>query len=477
MPKSGIMPFIALLALVIVVGCSSSQSQSASSPTVETISKTADPMEVAKVTSTSEISVTPSADDSTAPSSSQPTEIHSPTIAVPTSTIIPPTQIQLPTESPTATPLPVKVPTAAPPTPILPSATPTLIATSEPTETPATATPTPTSVPVATSTFVSAVTSTPAPTVGNYPTATLTPDSQPDSRYGVIATGELGQLGRLGVSRFLELTNDYLPGPIGEERVVYIKDVSPVPLTQINNAVATGTGKTWYVIGEPNAHGVSVSSLIVGLHDTYAAIRAADPQAKITSPSALNFDYMCDNTCGGYASGRSWQTTFIQEYINIYGVEPPVDYWAIDNYPIRWDAGDPITDDSSILKSDLIAYRAFIDTYPGQVGKPIIITELGIHWGFNSVTFSNSDCAAWYPDGGYNQTRVEAYFGEVFTWLEQNAASLNILEWYVFPIWRDLAGCHADGGYGMTMFDNPTTESPFSDFGQFFYNWIRGHRP
>lgn len=124
-------------------------------------------------------------------------------------------------------------------------------------------------------------------------------------------------------------------GSTGAERIIFISSVSSIPTKQISDAVALGTGNTWLVLGEPNAHGVEVANVIVGLHDTYEAIRSADPNAKIISPSVLNFDYLCDGRCAGYVSGRTWAEELIAQYKDLYGSGPPIDYWAMDSYPIR----------------------------------------------------------------------------------------------------------------------------------------------
>ena len=194
----------------------------------------------------------------------------------------------------------------------------------------------------------------------------------------------------LGVTWYIDYTADTSNIPAGRKKVIYINSVNPVPLQQINSAAAARPGSVWYVLGEPNAHGVSVADVVVGLHGTYAASRAADPSALITSPSLLNFDFTCTG-CGGIPSGRSWVEEFRSTYKSLYGVEPPVDIWAIDVFPIIWPApfsSAPVstafpTVRDDIVTNDITAFRSYLSAIPAQAGKPIWVTEFGLHWGFS----------------------------------------------------------------------------------------------
>ncbi len=461
----------------IVVGCSSNTDSSTTHTPTFTIGETA----------TSATSIATSQ------------VISSPTIqiepSVEQSTEIVPSQLptQLADSTPTVTPQRTVVPVVVP-SPTVSAIVLTVVATvvPAPTETPA-PTPTPTEISPAASATVSPVNPTIIPVLTPtiiLPTATSAPAAPtsvpptspivfgtPDPRYGLVLTSDLTHLSVLGALKFLDLSTRITSGPSGEKRYVFVNSVAPVQHKFILDAAAESSGRTWYVLGEPNASGMNAADVIVGLHDTYAAIRAADPQAKITSPSILNFDYQCDNTCGGYQSGHSWAEEFLDGYISLYGTGPDIDYWAIDLYPIRWDSSDPVTDDSSFLKSDLAALRKFLDDSATESQKPIVITELGIHWGFESVSFIEPGCTGWYPSGAYAETRVKNYLRDVFTWLEQNMNSLDILEWYLFSTFRDLDICQLDSGYGLTLFDGSEVGASLTAVGSFYYDWVRGVRP
>lgn len=246
-------------------------------------------------------------------------------------------------------------------------------------------------------------------------------------------------------------------------------------MSKITAGASAAPGSTWYVLGEPNVTPVNPADIVVGLHDTYAAIKAADPTAKITSPSILNFDFTCIG-CGGYQTGHSWVESFITTYNSVYGVNPPVDYWAIDVYPIIWDTAQLPTTRSDIVIDQIDGFRQYLDGISSEASKPIIVTEVGLHWGFAGLEFDGPTCPGAYPTGAYKTDEVTDYLGAVFNWLESNAVSKNIDSWYLFSTYRDLSGCHPDGGYGLTLFEMPNAGSALSPVGQFFYNWIRGNR-
>lgn len=137
-----------------------------------------------------------------------------------------------------------------------------------------------------------------------------------------------------GVTDYIDYSTNLSDVPAGTRKILYLSSVIPVPTQQIQTAAALAPGSVWYVLGEPNSHNTAVEDVIVGLHDTYEAIRQADPSALITSPSILNFGFTCTN-CGGYQAGGSWINSFRAQYFDIYGEEPPIDIWAIDLFSNR----------------------------------------------------------------------------------------------------------------------------------------------
>jgi len=312
------------------------------------------------------------------------------------------------------------------------------------------------------------------------PTAIPTPTAGPlDNKYGVIAIGgnKAGQLSQLGFPRFIDYTSVPVSGvPVGNQ-VIFISTVNPVATSQITQAAADfPSGSTWYVIGEPNARGASVGSVLAGLHDTYELILSLDSTAVITSPSILNYSYTCANTCGGYPTGASWIEDFTTDYMLVYGQAPPVDIWAIDVFPIAWGTEHFPTVNSAIVIDQLTELRAFLNGLPAEANKPIWVTEFGLHWGYADWTFTNPDCNAAYPAGAYQTESVKQYLREVYQWLDANSVSSNIEAWFTFSTHRDLTACFPDGGYGMTLFDKSGSNYLLSEIGDFYWNWSHDAR-
>ncbi len=368
----------------------------------------------------------------------------------PTNTAIPPTATPRAEASPTVTPVPSPTPTATPAP---------------------TATPSPTSTPVAT----------PTPS----PTSTPTPIPVPtvDPRYGMIVTSDVHRAAELlEFSEFIDYRSRTSDVPEGTRRIQYLNEIIPVPHDIIEQVTTEAPGSVWYVLGEPNAHGRPVNEYLVALHDTYAAIKAADPTALITSPSILNFSFTCIN-CGGYEQGATWITDFYFDYVNLYGEPPPIDIWAIDIFPIVWpgtdftsaDAFPTVRDD--IITQQLVEYREWIDSREATRGDPIWITEFGLHWGFPDWAFGVEGCGNFpSPVGDYLSDEVRAYLERSYTWFEESSDALNIERWFTFSTYRDLNGCHADSGNGLTFLDARGTAGNLTEIGTFYYNWVRGNR-
>ncbi|MBN4059413.1 hypothetical protein JYT32_00685, partial [Dehalococcoides mccartyi] len=257
--------------------------------------------------------------------------------------------------------------------------------------------------------------------------------------------------------------------------MIYI-DVRPgLPVrttAELQAIVDIAPGAIWYVSGEPNVR-YSVDDLIEDLRYYYLEIKNVDPSARITSPSVLNWDFTCYG-CRGYQSGRSWMTEFVSRYQDLYAALPPWDIWAIDLYPLDWQnfpntgyapeiiqqytPGSP-PGGESIPAKQLRAYREYIDSLSGKSGQPIIVTELGIHWGWSEISFGVEGCSAGSPAGEYRPLVVRDYFESVFTWLENNASSYNIERWFTYTTYSDIAKCRADGYSGMSLLDSPGTGS------------------
>ena len=309
-----------------------------------------------------------------------------------------------------------------------------------------------------------------------------TPSGTPDPRYGVIVTSDDARaLNELRVTEYIDYTVTTDDIPAGKRKVFYVRSVSPVPVLQIQEAAAAAPGSVWYVLGEPNAHGLTVEDVIVGLHDTYAIIKQTDPTALITSPSILNFSFSCTN-CAGYPTGGSWIHQFRREYVEIYSEDPPIDIWAIDVFPIVWPGNGVSVDDAfPTVRDDIVIdqieeYRDWLDLFPASRDKPIWITEFGLHWGYNDWEPNAPDCTTPAPKGPYQTEAVKDYLRTVYSWLEDNSDSMNIQRWFTFTTYRDLSECQSDSANGLSLFDSPGPNGNLTEMGLFFRDWIHGVR-
>jgi hypothetical protein len=435
-----------------------SQTSPTASPTVATLEPLPIPTASPSPTSTV-LSITPTVDPTIEiVASSTPVEATPTTttpVITPTQTITPPTSVPVPSatappHTPSATALPTPLPS------------PTATATATPTTTP-----TPVVEPTATP-FVSVpATQTPSPT------AIPTPD--PDPRYGLILHGGLTLtqqttvLDRTGASWYLDWTSDTQDPASTHNKLLHVNSV-PGPSDQhIINTATANPGAVWYIIGEPNRKGNhSPAEIIPGLRTLYSKIKAADPTARVTSPSVLNWDFTCIG-CGGYGSGLEWANDFRQTWLATYSEEPPVDIWAIDVYPINW--WNLPTVDHAVAIQQIQGLRAWLDAIPGQSSKPIWVTEIGLHWGYDVLEFDTCGSLA-TPGGTYQTEAVKNYFGTVFDWLESNADSSNIEKWFIFKTYADIVNCNTDGYAGMTIFENSSTTSPLSEVGQYIVDRI-----
>jgi hypothetical protein len=355
------------------------------------------------------------------------------------------------------TPSPASVPTTA----SVPTIEPTTSARPKSTSSP---NPEPTVRPIPTSTHTP------------IPTSTFTPIQEPDDRHGVIVhTGDpvVQQwfLDFLGTEWFLDWSDRVDIIPSGHQKVIYIIDLQRLTLSEIQAKAQQAPGSVWYIVAEPNRRaGYGASDIVGQLHDLYISIKQADSTAKITSPAVLNWDFTCVG-CGGYQSGHSWVDDFRSEYLARYQEEPPVDIWAIDIYPIDWH--NLPTVNPQIPIDQIIEMRKYLDNIPSQQGKPIWITEFGLHWGWDGMDFDVEGCNSPTPAGEYQTELVIEYLRTVFDWLETNSDSQNIERWFTVITYHDITTCNSAAYAGLTLFDGPDIGAGLTPVGQFFMNRVK----
>ena len=228
-------------------------------------------------------------------------------------------------------------------------------------------------------------------------------------------------------------------------------------------AIATQTpGAVWYLHGEANRQWPAAEG-VEPWRDMYMLIKAADPTAKVTSPSMLNWDFTCIG-CGGYTSGHEWMNQFRLEWDIRYGGEPPFDVWEIDTYPLDW-LNLP-TDNHQIVIDQVQGMRDYMNTFAVHAGKPIWITELSLHWGWDGLQFDEQGFAI--PGGTYQTERVIGYFAKVYDWLEANSAALNVERWFTFITYADLLTGNSGAYSGPSLFDGPDQGAGLTVVGEFY---------
>ena len=137
---------------------------------------------------------------------------------------------------------------------------------------------------------------------------------------------------------------------------------------------------------------------------------------------------------------------------------------------------------SWVATQQLVVMRQYLDSI-GHDSKPIWITELGLHWGYDGMLFSgqegydNSCDPLPQPSGSYQTQAVIGYLDAVFDWLDANAASKNIEKWFLLSTYENITTCNASAYAGLTLFDGPNIGANLTAVGQFFRDRVLGISP
>lgn len=448
------------------------------------------PTEIRTLTPTPSISATPAPPSTIeASATTQPTP-NATQSALPTAVSPSPTRL-----STTATVVPTILPTiGSNPTP-----TPTLPPTSVQTFTPtATAVPSPQPSPTVLPTPIQTPSPTPSsPTATQVPvlptpTADIPPTPVPtaDPRFALIVGGRNNSeaayfANAISVDWYL----DYGEAPSVDSGLSKLRAIMletgyhPYSDSDIINMVNASPGSYFQIGNEPNILGDA--NLPAGYADALnyyvTRIKAADPTAKIVGPNILNFDFTCVG-CGGYTSGRTWLEQMRQSYKDKYGTEPPIDIWALHQYPLDWFNLPTVND--AILSQDLEAFRSYLDTIPGQSNAEIWITEFGLHWGFSGLQYQKDGTLepcdpamterCWPgPVGEYQTEQVIGYLDRLTTYYKDNSSRLNLTKWF---LWRHHSGFgpNPTGTNGLTLFDSFYAGASLSTVGSAYRDLIFG---
>jgi hypothetical protein len=294
------------------------------------------------------------------------------------------------------------------------------------------------------------------------------------------------QLNTLETTWFIDYKSDPRGAPAGTNRVPFISvrpgkaRISPTLVAEYASGVP---GSSWYIGGETNIpaqDGIGPTEYVVEFDYYVDLILAADPTAKILGPSVLNWDFTCTG-CGGYMPGHIWMSDFVDAYAAAHGGEsPPIDAWALDAYPLTWEATPeypnplPMTE-WQIVADQAIGLRAFLATVPGHADTPIWITEVASHWAYDEVGWVNSNLAI--PDTPYRWDLMTEYIENLFSWFQSNGPTLKIDRWFLYRGYIEIAN-HAKYGYaGIYLFETGDTGAAMTPVGEVYRDFASGIRP
>ena len=244
-----------------------------------------------------------------------------------------------------------------------------------------------------------------------------------------------------------------------------ISDLGFLTRDELGQMAQGSPGSYWYLFGEPNRYGYITGTLFAPVfHYLMTAIKEADPDpdAKIVSPSILNWTWTCFQLCS-YQQGRVWLQQLIAAYESRYpGEKPPLDVWAIDIYPIDWVRTPNSALHASIAISQLQGMRQYLNTISQYVNTPIWITEVAVHVGYDGWDFDSP----LDPVGAYHWDKMSDYLITLLDWLELNAASNKIERWFFFITWQDIVNIADDGYMGIIFFDDRNQGAALNCLGQ-----------
>jgi len=246
----------------------------------------------------------------------------------------------------------------------------------------------------------------------------------------------------------------------------------------VRKSAIRNPGTNWYLFSETNRRGYMHGDRFAPVFKYWAEqIRLADSTAKILSPSILNWDYTCLGcnfplvdcegfSLQGYQCGKVWLKTFINSYKTRYGVNPPVDIWAIDVYPLDWDR---------LPNSGLQAVEAirqldqmwrYLQNFPEYQNTPIWITEIAVHIGFDGWKKNSEGIPG--PTGNYHPDKMAEYLTTMLDWLESNAKDYSIEKWFFYITWIDIFNASYDGYMGITFFEDQEAGSALTCLGEIY---------
>ena len=130
--------------------------------------------------------------------------------------------------------------------------------------------------------------------------------------------------------------------------------------------------------------------------------------------------------------------------------------------------------DWRISIEQLAGMRDYLDAIPEHRDKPMWVTELGLHWGWDAWDWEVEGCVTPSPSGTYQTAEVIEYLGRVYDWLEANSGPGGFERWVTFVTWRDIYRCSNDAYAGLSLFDDPAPGAALTEVGEYFRDRVYG---
>ncbi len=253
-------------------------------------------------------------------------------------------------------------------------------------------------------------------------------------------TAVVGPKVQVSVSERLHKLNlqwfyDYSPRlddePAGTRKVAVLRggETNRTALDRVAEQARLHPGHYWIIFNEPDLEGQDrVSDQFLAArgqqrfdyyaqlyHDYVAALKQADPSAKIVAPNLFNWE-------NGF---QAWIDGFRAAYRARYGVEPPVDVWALHLYSFDPNWKNLPMLDLNYSKTLYRDFRQYVHSIPGQQSAPIWVTEMGTIWGYRDIVKGPDSL---YRGTNYAWGEVTAFLSDLIPWLEQEGVD----RWFLF---------------------------------------------
>lgn len=268
-------------------------------------------------------------------------------------------------------------------------------------------------------------------------------------------------------------------GPEGRVQLIATGPRLPTTSDAAMQDVARARPGSWWIFGnEPNVpnQDLRADGNVAATAADYAAayrryralLLAADPTARFVIGNTLNLDAECIG-CLSQPSGRSFLDAFASSYRQQFGEEPPADAWGMHAYRVNWEQL-PMTD-AAAPQREIVAFRAWVDAQPGQRGRPIWVTELGVIWGYPRFCFEGdlvTSCGS-----AFAFDAVDGWLDTMLGWLRANSQALGVERWFQFTSYFERETYSTVFG-GVRLMDGPSAAARLTRFGATFERHAQG---